>query len=135
MFSKFDLFVFLKTISLLIVSINCLGFNSLTENSNNVLVKDVVRHESNMNAEMEDEVIGKGVELSLKSNNSITSSMANDLEEHLSETFNGTWFVTISDGKVSASYKKTRGDTFLRFSYKKMMFIVTQVKTRSMMRK
>jgi hypothetical protein len=107
----------------------------LAQNSKNVLVKDVVRHESNMMAIMEDEVIGKGVELSIKSNNSIISSMANDLKQDLSETLNGAWFVTISDGHVSSSYNKKQGDTFLRFSYKKIMLIVTQVRTRSMMRK
>ncbi len=89
--------------------------------------KDVVRHESNMNSDMEDEVIAEAAVLIVKANYTINTTLANDLQQHMSQIFNGTWTVFVSNGHVYSSANISKNNQkYLRFSYKNNMFLVTQ---------
>jgi len=115
------------------IPINCESNIGLQENLKvngigiQVVTKDVVRHEGNMNGSMENEVLVEAAVLIVKANYTINTTLANNLQQHMSQIFNGTWTVLVSDGQVYSSVNTSKDrEKYIRFSYKNYMFLVTQ---------
>jgi len=93
-----------------------------------VVTKDFIRHEGNMNSDMEGEVVSEAANLIVSANYTINTALATKLQQHMSQIFNGTWIVLVSDGHVYSSNGESEiWGKYVRFSYTHKMFVVTQV--------
>ena len=87
---------------------------------------DVVKHESNMDVKMEEEVISHAAYLIGKSGNRIVPTIGDELATHMHEQFNGTWIVFASQGNASSSWRKVKNASYIRFSFENIMLIVAK---------
>jgi hypothetical protein len=89
-------------------------------------LRGTVRHESNMDPEMELEVVAGVVKLVTKANNIINNQLVIELTKYLTESLKGSWFVIISKSDVYSTINKGDGSKYLRFSFENITFVVTQ---------
>jgi len=87
-----------------------------------VIHKDVKIFEIKMSSEMVIEVVSHSVEQLVKHNYTISSVMARDISAHLSELYNGSWLVKISNGNISSSFKGIHKDPCIKFAFKSDIF-------------
>ena len=75
---------------------------------------------------MKGETIAEAAKLIDSTNDTITNSIGDEMAQHMREEFNGTWLVMVGEGNVSTSLKRKDNVPYIRFSYDRIMFIVSK---------